>query len=122
MAKILILDDSEVILDLYTVLVNIDGHDAITVTNQVNFDEKLAETIPDLIILDILVGDVDGREICHTIKSSNNTKHIPVILISANHHLLSDNNLCEPDAIMEKPFNIGEFRQKISNILDRQPA
>ncbi len=55
MARILILDDSKVILDLYAVLVNIDGYEAIPLTNKEQIESKLVSTTPDLIIPDILL-------------------------------------------------------------------
>jgi len=45
---------------------------------------------PDLILLDVSLSGADGRDICHDLKEGNDTKHIPVVLISAYYNLINN--------------------------------
>ena len=57
---------------------------------------------PELVLLDINVGDQDGREMCKKIKSHAEYQHIPVILISANHDHLKSYSDYAANNIIEK--------------------
>jgi Response regulator containing CheY-like receiver, AAA-type ATPase, and DNA-binding domains len=70
---------------------------------------------PDLILLDVTLGDADGREICHKLKTSKETKHIPVILFSGYPDLTDNLKGCTPDAIMEKPFDLTKLLDIINS-------
>ena len=82
MYKILIVDDSESNIDAlksllkekYEVLTSMNGKEAI---------ELLKNTKVDLILLDILLPDIDGYEICKLLKNDETTKNIPIIFVTA---------------------------------------
>ena len=79
--NILIVDDTESNIDIlveslsdaYEVSVAMDGESAL---------EIVVEEPPDLILLDIMMPDMDGYEVCEKLKSDNNTKDIPIIFLS----------------------------------------
>ena len=69
--------------------------------------ERIRSFKPDLIILDVMLGGMDGRELCRDIKTSIETHNIPVVLISASHALVDINSpVCKPDDFVAKPFDI----------------
>ena len=77
------------------------------------------DTIPDVIISDILMPESDGYEFCRRIKKDERTSHIPVILLTAMH---SKENEIEgltlgADDYITKPFDISVLQAKIENIL-----
>jgi signal transduction histidine kinase/ligand-binding sensor domain-containing protein/DNA-binding response OmpR family regulator len=77
------------------------------------------EVVPDVIISDILMPDLDGYEFCKRIKKDERTSHIPVILLTALHskeHELEGLSLGADDYIT-KPFDISVLQAKIENIL-----
>ncbi|MHB1179415.1 MAG: response regulator [Daejeonella sp.] len=54
-----------------------------------------------------MLGDMDGREVCKTLKSDPQTSHIPVIMISASHNLFNaQEKKCLADDFIAKPFDI----------------
>ena len=61
---------------------------------------------PELVLLDINVGDQDGREMCRKIKAHADFQHIPVILLSANHHDLKSYSAYGANNRIEKPFEV----------------
>jgi YesN/AraC family two-component response regulator len=81
--------------------------------------ELAIKTIPDVIISDILMPDVDGYEFCKRIKKDERTSHIPVILLTALHskeHEIKGLS-CGADDYITKPFDISILQTKIENIL-----
>lgn len=103
--KILIADDDADILDALKLLLKEKGY-KVNVSLKGEYVEKLTEKgeLPDLIVLDIMLGDKDGRAICKKLKNSERTRHIPVILVSA--HLSSKESSIESKAtsFLAKPF------------------
>ena len=81
--------------------------------------EIAVEAIPDIIISDIMLPDIDGRELCKKIKKDERTSHIPVIMLSA---LSSKENIMDglekgADDYISKPFDIMLLQKKVENIL-----
>ena len=104
MKKILIVDDDE---DLLVNLKSFFKRNGYFVAVTKSCDEGLEifySFQPDLVLLDINVGDQDGREMCKKIKTHAGYQHIPVILISANHDDLKFYTDYGANATIEKPF------------------
>src|SRR5450432_1635499 len=84
--KIVVVDDDPDILDALQMTLEDEGYD-VTTTEKGEYAENLRKTngnLPDLIILDVLLSGKDGRTICQKLKSQQETRHIPVIMISAH--------------------------------------
>ncbi len=77
----------------------------------------MAENKLDLIILDINLGGLDGRVLCKELKQKENTKSIPVIMLSAHEKLSKayDDNCA--DGYIMKPFALAELLQEIQMLL-----
>lgn len=118
--KILAVDDNPAILDALNEILSFEGYDVVTLLDGNSIFETIAETHPDLILLDVMLDDLDGRDICHAIKYDKNTHDIPVILISATHGL--EDILKDPGApndFVAKPFDIHYLLSKIDTHLHR---
>ena len=79
-------------------------------------------TLPDIILLDIILPDIDGFKICKKLKETSATKHIPVIFITAKDSLEDEVYGLELGAIdyIKKPFNPELIRSKVENHLEYQ--
>lgn len=80
--------------------------------------------IPDIIISDILMPDVDGYELCKRIKKDERTSHIPVLLLTALHskeHEIEGLS-CGADDYITKPFDISILQTKVENMLQVRRA
>ncbi|WP_372755584.1 two-component regulator propeller domain-containing protein [Labilibaculum sp.] len=81
--------------------------------------EQAKEQMPDLILSDIMMPEMNGLELCNAIKTSFITSHIPVILLTAR---TADDQKLEgfkhhADAYIEKPFNIDLLKVQVENML-----
>jgi DNA-binding response OmpR family regulator len=112
--KILVVDDDLDILEVVGIILEGEGFQVELMENGKNIYERIASFNPNLIILDVMLGNMDGREICNSIKSTKETQDIPVIMISATHNLdqfIKKN--CNPDDFLEKPFDFVNLIHKV---------
>lgn len=80
---------------------------------------KVVETLPDLVISDIMMPKKDGLQLCSEIKQDLRTGHIPVIIITAKSMVMhiKEGFQCGADDYIVKPFNMGILLYRIRNIL-----
>jgi DNA-binding response OmpR family regulator len=79
------------------------------------------DTVPDLILLDVMLPDIDGLEICRRLKADPHTRSIPVILVTARADILSlveEQQLPVADVI-RKPFAPRELLQCVNKVLQQ---
>jgi len=78
------------------------------------------EEMPDLVISDVLMPEMDGIELCHQLKSNVKTSHIPIILLTARTSLLYRIEGLDTgaDAYMTKPFNSKLLKVRINNLIE----
>ncbi len=125
LARVLVVDDDEMVLHLLTQL--LEGAD-MSVQSARSGREALArlrERTPDLVVLDGLLPDVHGFEICRQIKNSERFRHVPVVLVSAVHRgwrFAADvQERYAADAYVEKPFEPFDLLRRIETLLRRTP-
>lgn len=116
--KIVVVDDDPDILDALQMAIEEEGYEVKTTTRGAEAD-KLAETYrPDLIILDILLSGMDGREIAKKLKSKKSTGAIPILMISASPHAGETVHFFGADAFLAKPFDLDVFIKRIQSLLN----
>jgi DNA-binding response OmpR family regulator len=87
-------------------------------TDGKNLQQILQQDKPHIIILDISLGALDGREICRELKQKEETKSIPVIMLSAHERLSKayDDNCA--DGYIMKPFALAELLNEIQLLIE----
>ena len=104
---ILIVDDEEQIVLLLKTILNVYGFDSISSLSPKGIVDFAAKENPDLIILDIAMPEIDGYQICRSVKSDERTQHIPIVMITAL-ALAQDRKLAldsGADGFILKPFD-----------------
>ena len=115
MAKILVVDDSEDLLEMITLLLKINGHAVATSYNVPGTVKTIRTFSPDLIIIDALLGSRSGRELCKQVRMYH--PKMPIILMSASPEQLKSYKDCKADAVIEKPFDVLMMNNTIDALL-----
>ncbi len=121
-AKLLVVDDKESNRDLLMRRLERQGFQIETAENGVLALEKLAKTIYDLVLLDVIMPEMDGFQVLERIKNDQKLCHLPVIMISALDEIESVVRCIEMGAedFLQKPFNQVILNAKISATLERK--
>ncbi len=102
---------------LYEVL-SYYGYEVSTLSRGDEVFERIKQYHPDLILMDVMLGGMDGRLICRAIKSTDGAADIPVILISATETSeVCMNKAGSPDDFVHKPFDVDYLIGKIEHQL-----
>lgn len=117
--KILVVDDEPSNLELIEGILSKD-YEVIKAYNGLEALIKVKETVPDLILLDIMMPNTNGYAVCRELKKNNETMRIPVIMITALDKDKDKMNAIESNAddFMKKPIDINELRAKIKSWLN----
>ena len=123
---ILAVDDDDHILKLMQQILQARRYRVVTASAGREALSKVKETMPDLVVLDGMLPEVHGFEICRQLKTSERFRHIPVILVSAVHigwRFAADvKEKYGADDYIEKPFENAEFLRRVETLLNRAPA
>ena len=116
---ILVVDDNPDILDAMQYTLEDAGYQ-VKITEKAEYIENLHDAnggLPALIILDLLLSGKDGRTICKKLKSQKETKHIPVIMISAHPDAARSVIEVGADNFIAKPFDIAVLLDKVAKYI-----
>jgi DNA-binding response OmpR family regulator len=112
--KILILDDDNDILEILSLILLDSNYEIRTLSSGESVFEHIKAFQPDLILMDVMLGGMDGRDICKNIKENHLTSFLPVILISGTHDLADSLHMIgAPNDFVAKPFDIDHLLHKI---------
>ncbi len=117
--KILVLDDDLDILVVVQLLFKVKGFDVMTLSRWEEIYEKAESFQPDVILLDVLLSGNDGRDICKVLKKKATTKHIPVILFSANPSVTKSVSDSLADGFVHKPFEVSDLLKTIETSINK---
>jgi DNA-binding response OmpR family regulator len=124
--RILVVDDETDIRQLVVRVLRDRGHEVIEATQGAEALRAVQAQLPDLLVLDAMLPEIHGFDVCRRIKHSPRYQHIPVIMISAIYRgwrFASDlKKSYGVDHFMEKPFKIGELVEKVAQLLDGTQA
>jgi len=120
MSKVLIVDDEPAIVMSIEYLLRRKNFDVMIARNGTEALGAINNTPPDLILLDIMMPDVDGYEICEYVKKSPELKHIKVIFISAKSKStdIEKGYQLGADLYIVKPFSNKELVESINRLLE----
>jgi PleD family two-component response regulator len=120
-AKILIVEDDLDVAEMLNAYFRVQGYEVFTV----NWGEdgvRAAQTVlPDLVILDIRLPDIDGYEVARRVRSDRRTNEIPIIFLTEKRERVDRLQGFEvgADDYITKPFDVQELRLRVRNALKR---
>ncbi|MDO3645246.1 response regulator transcription factor [Mucilaginibacter sp. L3T2-6] len=113
--RILLLDDDQGILDIVSYLLVDSGFEVETQANGEAVFAVIGDFQPDLVLMDVMLAEMDGRLICRALKANVLTGHIPVILISGTHDLAQSlHQQGAPNDFLAKPFDLDVLLNKVN--------
>lgn len=120
MARILIVDDSPSQLMGIKRIVEKLGHEAITAEDGAQAIDLARETLPDLILMDVVMPNLNGFQATRTIARDAATKHIPVVLVTTKNQQTDRvwGMRQGAKAYLSKPFSETELTQTIHEVMD----
>jgi DNA-binding response OmpR family regulator len=119
MNKILVAEDDHSILEVIKIILEGEGYQIISTNEQDMVLRLISEYKPNLILLDIWLSGHDGGKIAKHLKSKQETKYIPIILISANNETPKITIESGADDFLLKPFDIDDLLKIVKKYMKK---
>lgn len=120
--KILVVDDDPIIVETIVQALEEDehGYEVISASDGFEAGLQVSHFLPDLLILDIMMPDIKGFEVCRTIKNNEDTRHIKIIVLSA---YLDDEKFAKmkehgADICFSKPLPLPQLKEQVARLLE----
>ena len=123
MSKILVVDDEQDVLDVLRLVLAKSGYEVLTATSGMEGLTQAESQLPDLIVLDIMMQQMDGWEVLKLLKLDERTSSIPVVILSARVEPKDMIRGLQEGAIdyVTKPFAVREILTKVAALLGPPP-
>lgn len=118
--RVLIVEDEESLLKLETILLTVKGFEVIPAFTGKMAIDKIGVEAFDLVLLDIMLPDIDGFEVCRQIRNDPRTAAVPIIMLTGKKAQDDQDRgvLCGANAYLVKPFKsamiIDEINKQLS--------
>ena len=121
MHRVLVVDDESDVTELLQYRLEQEGYRVATLNDPLGFVAKVREFEPDLMLLDIMMPELSGIQLCRIARADPTIKHIPIIFLSARGEVEDRIKGLEAGAedYISKPFNTNELLLRISKMLRR---
>lgn len=121
-ARILIVEDDEFLLTMYQTKLSLENFDVITALNGMQAVKVAQKELPDLILLDLNLPEMNGFEVLENLKFQEQTKNIPVVVLT-NYSQKEDIDRCfelgAKDYLIKAHFIPSEVVEKIKKFLNK---
>ena len=121
MALIYLVEDDESIREIESIALKNSGHEVIGFENATAFFKGIESIIPDLILLDVMLPDMNGNEILARLRQKTDTRKVPVIMVPAQTTALDMIKSLDDgaDDYIKKPFSVMELITRVKVLLRR---
>lgn len=122
--KILIVDDTIDTVELLRKRLRADGYDTDEAFDGEEGLRKVRDYAPDLVVLDIMMPKLDGFGVCDRLKGDENTRHIPILMLTAKSEVPDKVKGLDigADGYITKPFDYKEVAARIRSLLAKKSA
>ncbi len=122
--RVMVVDDDPDALSLMENILSDDGFELIKVSNATEVGLKAAQMGPDLILLDFLMPEINGFEVCKALRDNELTRSIPIMAVTC---LSKEQDIerifsCGADEYLAKPFRVDQLLEKVRELIGRGRA
>ncbi|HBN79401.1 response regulator [Rubinisphaera italica] len=123
--KALVVDDDQELVELIRDVLDADGRFEVRVANN-GFDAGMMvkEYHPDVIVLDVMLPDINGKEVCQRVRSDSSMDDVRIICISGmvERDKIEELKAAGANDFMQKPFEVDVLMNRICKLLDVEPV
>jgi excisionase family DNA binding protein len=123
--KVLLVDDDAELVELMNKFLEEDGRFEVRIASN-GFDAGLMvkEYRPDIIVLDVMLPDINGKEVCHRIRADSTLEDVRILCISGmiEEDKVQELRLAGADKFLHKPFDVEELIDEMCALLEIEPA
>lgn len=119
MPRVLVVDDSLSVREMAERALKMKGFEVLSASSSAEAMERIGTAMPDLVVCDVVMPDVDGYRICEFVRSHGALSETPVLLISSivNRAVLERAAQVRSSAVLRKPFTADALARKVDELL-----
>jgi two-component system, OmpR family, response regulator VicR len=121
--RVVYIEDEQEMIDLVRLILNRKGYKIIGANGGREGLETVRKELPDLVLLDLMMPDMDGWDVYQQMKAEDKTKNIPVIVVTAKAQSIDKVlglHIAKVDDYISKPFSPQELVDSVEKVLSRQ--
>jgi DNA-binding response OmpR family regulator len=121
--RVVCIEDEPEMIDLYRLILSRRGFEVIGADGGKNGLDAVRESLPNLILLDLMMPDMDGWEVYKRLKSDPKTETIPVIVVTAKAQSIDKVlglHIAQVDDYISKPFSPQELLDSVEKVLNKR--
>ena len=122
--KVLLVDDDAELVELMTKVLEEDGRFEVRIASN-GFDAGMMvkEYRPDIIVLDVMLPDINGKEVCHRVRADTTLEDVRILCISGmvEEDKIQELRLSGADDFLHKPFDIEDLIDRMCGQLEMEP-
>lgn len=115
--KILVVDDNSEICEMIETILASEGYDSVSCPNPLIAGAMIKKVRPKILITDILMSGLDGRNLVKELRATKEGKNLKIIMISANLEFNKPGILEGADAFLAKPFQMEDLLDKVKALI-----
>jgi len=123
--KVLLVDDDVELVEVMTKFLEEDGRFEVKIATT-GFDAGMLvkEYRPDMLVLDVMLPDINGKEVCHRVRADNTMEDVRILCISGmiEEDKIQDLRLAGADDFMSKPFDAEQLIDRMCRMMDMEVA
>ncbi|NWG17535.1 MAG: response regulator [Chloroflexi bacterium] len=117
MSKVLIVDDEHLTVEMLSSFLSLIGHQPVGAMSGRQMWDKLAYEDPDAILLDIMLPDSNGLDLCRELRHNAQTRHLKIIMISAySPPMTKEAEAAGANGYLAKPINLDKLKQALGSV------
>ena len=115
--NICVLEDNDDIREIIEIILQQEEYEVMSYATIEAFWKRPKTENPDMFVLDVMLPDGNGLEVCNELKSSASTNKIPVLIMSAHSNITTMRQKCNAEDFISKPFDINDFVHRIDTFV-----